>query len=133
LVAGAIEARRSGRRRPLCRPPSLGRAEAARARRGRKRALEDEHLSREIGIDVRRARGGIAAPTRDLLDGAQERASHHPLRLVAQRDTVSSLPSATSTAGAAAAPAAVPIAAGIFLDVFNVFLLALELFGGQRD
>jgi FtsH-binding integral membrane protein len=29
--------------------------------------------------------------------------------------------------------AAVPIAAGIFLDVFNVFLLALELFGGRRD
>jgi FtsH-binding integral membrane protein len=29
--------------------------------------------------------------------------------------------------------AAVPIAASIFLDVFNVFLLALELFGGQRD
>ena len=29
--------------------------------------------------------------------------------------------------------AAVPIAAGIFLDVFNVFLLALDLFGGQRD
>ena len=29
--------------------------------------------------------------------------------------------------------AAVPIAAGIFLDIFNVFLLALELFGGRRD
>jgi hypothetical protein len=29
--------------------------------------------------------------------------------------------------------AAVPIAAGIFLDIFNVFLLALELFGWQRD
>jgi FtsH-binding integral membrane protein len=29
--------------------------------------------------------------------------------------------------------AAVPIAAGIFLDVFNVFLLALDLFGGPRD
>ena len=29
--------------------------------------------------------------------------------------------------------AAVPIAAGIFLDVFNVFLLTLELFGGRRD
>jgi uncharacterized protein len=28
--------------------------------------------------------------------------------------------------------AAVPIAAGIFLDVFNVFLLALELFSGER-
>jgi uncharacterized protein len=28
--------------------------------------------------------------------------------------------------------AAVPIAAGIFLDVFNVFLLALDLFGGGR-
>ena len=28
--------------------------------------------------------------------------------------------------------AAVPIAAGIFLDIFNVFLLALELFGGER-
>jgi FtsH-binding integral membrane protein len=28
--------------------------------------------------------------------------------------------------------AAVPIAAAIFLDVFNVFLLALELFGGGR-
>lgn len=28
--------------------------------------------------------------------------------------------------------AAVPIAAGIFLDVFNVFLLALNLFGGGR-
>jgi FtsH-binding integral membrane protein len=27
--------------------------------------------------------------------------------------------------------AAVPIAAGIFLDVFNVFLLALDLFGGR--
>ena len=34
-----------------------------------------------------------------------------------------------STPGAAA----VPIAAGIFLDVFNVFLLALDLFGGGRD
>ena len=31
------------------------------------------------------------------------------------------------------AEAAVPIAAGIFLDVFNIFLLALGLFGGQRD
>jgi modulator of FtsH protease len=29
--------------------------------------------------------------------------------------------------------AAVPIAAGIFLDVFNNFLLALNLFGGGRD
>ncbi len=29
--------------------------------------------------------------------------------------------------------AAVPIAAGIFLDVFNIFLLALNLFGGGRD
>jgi FtsH-binding integral membrane protein len=29
--------------------------------------------------------------------------------------------------------AAVPIAASIFLDVFNVFLLALELFGGRRE
>ena len=28
---------------------------------------------------------------------------------------------------------AVAIAASIFLDVFNVFLLLLELFGGQRD
>ena len=30
------------------------------------------------------------------------------------------------------ADAAVPIAAAIFLDVFNIFLLALELFGGGR-
>jgi FtsH-binding integral membrane protein len=29
--------------------------------------------------------------------------------------------------------AAVPIAASIFLDVFNVFLLALDLFSGQRE
>jgi hypothetical protein len=29
--------------------------------------------------------------------------------------------------------AAVPIAAGIFLDVFNVFLLVLDLFSGRRD
>jgi FtsH-binding integral membrane protein len=29
--------------------------------------------------------------------------------------------------------AAVPIAAGIFLDVFNVFLLILDLFGSRRD
>ena len=28
---------------------------------------------------------------------------------------------------------ALPIAAGIFLDVFNVFLLGLDLFGGRRD
>lgn len=28
---------------------------------------------------------------------------------------------------------AVPIAAGIFLDIFNVFLLFLQLFGGSRD
>jgi FtsH-binding integral membrane protein len=28
---------------------------------------------------------------------------------------------------------AVPIAAGIFLDVFNVFLLMLQLFGGERQ
>jgi uncharacterized protein len=28
---------------------------------------------------------------------------------------------------------AVPLAASIFLDIFNVFLLALDLFGGQRD
>jgi FtsH-binding integral membrane protein len=28
---------------------------------------------------------------------------------------------------------AVPIAASIFLDIFNVFLLFLGLFGGQRD
>jgi len=28
---------------------------------------------------------------------------------------------------------AVPIAASIFLDIFNVFLLALDLFGGSRD
>jgi FtsH-binding integral membrane protein len=31
------------------------------------------------------------------------------------------------------ADAAVPIAAAIFLDVFNVFLLALNLFGGARN
>jgi FtsH-binding integral membrane protein len=28
---------------------------------------------------------------------------------------------------------AVAIAASIFLDIFNIFLLLLELFGGQRD
>jgi hypothetical protein len=28
---------------------------------------------------------------------------------------------------------AVPIAAGILLDVFNVFLLVLDLFGSRRD
>ena len=28
--------------------------------------------------------------------------------------------------------AAVPIAAAIFLDIFNIFLLALSLFGGGR-
>jgi hypothetical protein len=28
---------------------------------------------------------------------------------------------------------AVPIAAGILLDIFNVFLLALDLFGGRRE
>ena len=33
----------------------------------------------------------------------------------------------------ASADGAVVIAASIFLDVFNVFLLLLELFGGQRD
>jgi FtsH-binding integral membrane protein len=33
----------------------------------------------------------------------------------------------------ASAASAVPIAAGIFLDIFNVFLLMLELFGGGRD
>jgi FtsH-binding integral membrane protein len=27
---------------------------------------------------------------------------------------------------------AVPTAASIFLDIFNVFLLMLELFGGER-
>jgi len=27
----------------------------------------------------------------------------------------------------------VPIAASIFLDVFNIFLLALQLLGGGRD
>jgi FtsH-binding integral membrane protein len=31
------------------------------------------------------------------------------------------------------AQSAVPIAAGIFLDVFNIFLLALSLFGGRRE
>ncbi|HEV3376816.1 MAG TPA: Bax inhibitor-1 family protein [Thermoleophilaceae bacterium] len=31
------------------------------------------------------------------------------------------------------AESAVVIAAGIFLDIFNVFLLALNLFGGQRE
>ena len=30
-------------------------------------------------------------------------------------------------------PSAVPIAASIFLDIFNVFLLLLQLFGGGRD
>jgi FtsH-binding integral membrane protein len=29
--------------------------------------------------------------------------------------------------------AAVPIAAGIFLDVFNIFLIGAELFGGRRE
>jgi len=33
-----------------------------------------------------------------------------------------------STAGAA-----VPIAAAIFLDIFNIVLLALDLFGGRRE
>jgi FtsH-binding integral membrane protein len=33
----------------------------------------------------------------------------------------------------ASADGAVPIAASIFLDIFNVFLLFLGLFGGQRD
>jgi modulator of FtsH protease len=31
------------------------------------------------------------------------------------------------------ATAAVPIAAGIFLDVFNIFLFFLQIFGGSRD
>ena len=41
-----------------------------------------------------------------------------------------------STSTACAAPTmagAVPIAAGIFLDIFNVFLFMLRLFGGGRD
>jgi uncharacterized protein len=33
----------------------------------------------------------------------------------------------------ASADGAIPIAASIFLDIFNVFLLLLTLFGGQRD
>jgi modulator of FtsH protease len=33
----------------------------------------------------------------------------------------------------ASADGAVPIAASIFLDIFNIFLLALELFGGRRE
>jgi FtsH-binding integral membrane protein len=33
----------------------------------------------------------------------------------------------------ASADSAAQIAASIFLDIFNVFLLALDLFGGQRD
>ena len=33
----------------------------------------------------------------------------------------------------AGSESAVPIAASIFLDIFNVFLLALQLFGGRRD
>jgi FtsH-binding integral membrane protein len=33
----------------------------------------------------------------------------------------------------AGADSAVAIAAGIFLDIFNVFLLLLDLFGGKRD
>ncbi len=28
---------------------------------------------------------------------------------------------------------AIPIAASIFFDIFNVFLLFLQLFGGERD
>ena len=39
----------------------------------------------------------------------------------------------TSTACAARDGIAVPIAASIFLDIFNVFLLLLELFGGGRE
>ncbi len=31
------------------------------------------------------------------------------------------------------ADSAVVIAASIFLDVFNIFLLGVDLFGGQRD
>ena len=41
-----------------------------------------------------------------------------------------------STSTACAAPnmaSAVPIAAGIFLDIFNVFLLLLNLFAGGRE
>jgi FtsH-binding integral membrane protein len=33
----------------------------------------------------------------------------------------------------ASADDAVPTAASIFLDIFNIFLLLLRLFGGQRD
>jgi FtsH-binding integral membrane protein len=33
----------------------------------------------------------------------------------------------------AGAESAVPIAASIFLDVLNIFLLLLQLFGGERD
>ena len=33
----------------------------------------------------------------------------------------------------ASAEGAVPIAANIFLDIFNIFLLVLELFGGERS
>jgi FtsH-binding integral membrane protein len=33
----------------------------------------------------------------------------------------------------ASSQSAVPIAAGIFLDIFNVFLLFLQLFGGSRE
>jgi uncharacterized protein len=29
--------------------------------------------------------------------------------------------------------AAVPIAAAIFLDIFNIFLIGAELFGGRRE
>jgi len=34
---------------------------------------------------------------------------------------------------AGALSSAVPIAAGIFLDIFNIFLLLLDLFGGGRE
>ena len=40
--------------------------------------------------------------------------------------------STTSTGCAERADAAVLVAASIFLDIFNVFLLLLDLFGGQR-
>jgi modulator of FtsH protease len=30
-------------------------------------------------------------------------------------------------------PSSVPIAASIFLDIFNIFLFFLQLFGGARD
>ena len=98
------------------------------------RRVRLRHAPRPLLVGAR-AVLGPARPDRlrDRRDLRLDPRRQHHLRRRGTRDLRRRSRSSTSTGCGERADGAVVIAASIFLDVFNIFLFFLDLFGGQRD